>query len=153
MSDLPNIIDTQVITNQWDIFWEANKLPEPIDVLVLTLPFEPGSKEETQLHKMLQACQLDLRQCYILHINNTEKIAWHQLRDAAKPKAVLTLGVHPQQLGINSLFRLYTPNKFDERIWIVAQSLDELEQQPEAKKQLWVNGLKPVFVDNNAGIF
>ncbi len=154
MSDLPDILNTPVVTSNWDMFWQAKELPQQVaDVLVLTRPYETGSMEETQLHKMLQACMLDIRQCHISHIGADDNIAWHQLRDAAMPKAVLLLGVHPQQLGVSAMFRLFIPNNFDERIWIAAPSLGELEQQPEAKKQLWVNGLKPVFVDKSTGIF
>jgi hypothetical protein len=153
MSDIPDIIDTPIVTSNWDAFWQAGALPQPVDVLVVSQPYEAGSKEETQLHKMLQACLLDLRQCHILHLTAEENIAWHQLRDAATPKAVLLLGIHPQQLGISAMFRLFTPNKFDDRIWVASPSLAELELQPDAKKQLWVNGLKPVFVDKSTGIF
>ncbi|RYE24862.1 MAG: hypothetical protein EOP51_06000 [Sphingobacteriales bacterium] len=153
MSEFPNIIDTPVIPNDQDVFWEAKALPQPADVLVLSQPYEPTSKEETQLHNMLKACQLDLRQCHILHLDTTDSLAWHQLRDAAQPKAVLLLGILPQQLGISAMLRLFTPNKFDERVWIAAPSLGDMETQPDAKKQLWLNGLKPVFVDKSIGNF
>jgi len=55
--------------------------------------------------------------------------------------------VHPKQLGISVLFRLFAPNHFNEKIFIAAPSLAEMEQQPDAKKQLWGQGLKPVFID------
>lgn len=154
MSDLPNILETPVITNNWDIFWDADNLPkQQAEVLVITNPYAPGSPEDTQLQKMLQACQLDMRECCIFAMHINVQAAWHRLRDAVAPKAILLLGVSPQQLGISAMFRLFSPNKFDERIWIASPSLTELEQQPEAKKQLWVNGLKPVFVDKSTGMF
>ena len=53
----------------------------------------------------------------------------------------------PQQLGIAAMFRLNEPNRFNERIFIPTLSIPDLEKQPDAKKQLWLGGLKPVFAD------
>jgi hypothetical protein len=32
-------------------------------------------------------------------------------------------------------------------VWLATLPLKDLEQNAELKKQLWVNGMKPVFVD------
>jgi hypothetical protein len=108
-----------------------------------------GDQDQVQLNKMLQACQLTEEQFYILHID--KPWPWHKLREKLKPKVVLLLGVHPNELGISALFRLFIPNHFDDCLWIPSLSLADLEKQPDTKKQLWIHGLKPVFVDKTIG--
>jgi hypothetical protein len=144
-----SIINSDIIKTSEDTFW--NELPDgvtagaEIQLLVISKPITAGGTEEVQLQKMMQACGLDAKQYY--HLQVAEPIAWHKLRDTLKPTAILLLGIHPKELGISALFHLYAPNNFDGCIWIPSIALNELEQQPEAKKQLWLHGLKPIFVD------
>jgi len=157
MTELPDIISSPVIDRQWDSFW--NELPKAVrqlpekQLLVLSQAYTDGSAEAIQLQKMLQACTLTESSYNIIQFQPAQHLPWHKLRDHFKPKAVLLLGITPQQLGIAAMFRLFTPNNFDGIIWIAGLSLTELEKQPEAKKQLWQNGLKPVFVDKTTGSF
>ncbi|RYD57878.1 MAG: hypothetical protein EOP56_06280 [Sphingobacteriales bacterium] len=149
MNDFPDIIKTGIIDSKQDAFWHALSHEtsglQPLDVLIITLPMQ-GS-EEAQLQKMMQACKLDPSSYNIVQVKEAEPMPWHQLRDALQPKVILLLGILPQQLGIAAQFYMYSPNKFNDCVWIAAPSLAQLEQQSEAKKQLWNVGLKPVFVD------
>ncbi len=151
MADIPNIIQSKIISSEWDAFWldlDANAAQlAPKDVLVLSLPYSAGSAEDVQLQKMLQACQLNDAVYHILQLSEDRFTAWHKLKDQLQPKQVLLLGITPAQLGISVMFRLFGPNRFNDCIWIPGLSLTEMEKQPDSKKQLWVNGLKPVFVD------
>lgn len=157
MTELPDIISSPVINQQWDSFW--NELPETVQqlpekpLLVLSQAYTDGSAEAIQLQKMLQACTLTESSYNIVQLSSAQNIPWHKLKEQFKPKTVLLLGVIPEQLGISAMFRLFMPNNFDSAIWIAGLSLTELEKQPEAKKQLWQNGLKPVFVDKTIGNF
>jgi hypothetical protein len=147
-----SIISSDIISKNEDVFWnEQPEIPETtagISLLVLSIP-NTGDQDEVQLNKMLQACQLTEEQFYILHID--KPLPWHKLREKLKPKVVLLLGVHPNELGISALFRLFIPNHFDDCLWIPSLSLADLEKQPDTKKQLWIHGLKPVFVDKTIG--
>lgn len=145
-----NIIKTDIIDSATDIFWN------PIDsdnieagkVLVITYNFQPGSPEEQQLKKIMDACKLPADNYNLLQLAENQKLAWHQIKSLYKPGIVLVFGVHPQQLGISALFRLNAPNRFDGATWVPSLSLAELEVQPQAKKDLWGNALKPLFADN-----
>lgn len=149
MTDFPDIIKTAIIGAELDSFWQ--KLPEdilrlsPVDTLVITLPLQ--ANEEAQLQKMMQACKLDASAYNIVQVKENEPLSWHQLRDTLRPKVILLLGILPQQLGISAQFYMFSPNRFNECTWIASPSITMLEQQPDAKKQLWTAGLKPVFVD------
>lgn len=152
MADLQNIIQSKIVDTEWDAFWQqlpANvAILQPENTLILSLPYAAGSAEDVQLTKMLQACQLTGYN--IVQIETGQRIAWHLLKDKLSPKYILLLGIAPEQLGISAMFRLFSPNHFDECTWIPGLSLTEMESQPEVKKQLWLNGLKPVFVDKTA---
>lgn len=152
-----NIIKSDLVSPEYDVFWEDvtaltnNAAPRP--VLVLINRYEAGSHEQTQLHKMLDACKLLPEQYNIIFIEKDQKAAWHKLKAQLDPKIIFLIGVTPGQLGISSLFRLNEPNRFDEKVWLPTIPVLEQDNHPDVKKQLWVNGMKPVFVDKMYGTF
>lgn len=155
MDSTPHIINTQVIPDTFNDFWEniATRIAgmSPQATLVITLPLENGSAAEMQLQKMMQACQLAPGTYNVLQLAAGENIAWHQLRDALQPKQVVLLGITAAQLGISIYFMPHQVNRFNDCSWVPSLSLPELEQQPDIKKHLWNYGLKPVFVDKIYG--
>lgn len=155
MKDIPIIIETDIISDEWNTFWDS--LSEttgplaPRKVLLLSTVYAKDSTEAVQLQKMMQACTLSEDQYNIIQLNDNEDIAWHQLQYHLKPAVVILLGIIPSRLGISALFKPNEPNNYDECIWIPTLSLSELETNSEVKKQLWLQGLKPVFVDKKFG--
>lgn len=154
MNDFPAILNTPIINNEWDLFWQ--ELPQQLadgnrPLLIISAVFD--DLMQAQLQKMLQACAITTEQYIVIQLQPEDKIAWNKLKEKLAPKAVLLLGVLPSNLGISAMFHLFAPNSFDNCIWICSPSLQELEQQPEHKKLLWQNGLKPVFVDKSIGNF
>jgi hypothetical protein len=148
MTDNLNIIKSKIVSSNWDIFWAdtiADELPKT--TLVLSTPYQAGSAEEAQLQKILQACALTADSYHIIQVEAEQQVSWHRVRDKIKPEFVILFGVMPQQLGIAAMFRLNEPNRFNDCIWVPTLSIQDLEKQSDAKKQLWINGLKPVFVD------
>lgn len=155
MSEYPDIITTDIVAATADAFWknDADSLPEGVEkpVLILSNSYPLGSAEEAQLIKMLQACGLNDESYKIIQFTDNELVAWHVLKHKINSKYVLLIGLTPKQLGIAAVFNLHTPNRFDDVIWIPSLSITDLEKQPEMKKQLWLNALKPVFVDKSFG--
>lgn len=155
MKDFHQIFKTGIIPHSEDVFWET--LPETVKtltdkkVLIISADYAENSSEEQQLTKMMQACKLSNEDYNIIKLNDAQKISWHLLRERLSPKVVILLGIDPQALGIVARFRAYYANSFDDRIWIVSASLQELEHNQELKKSLWVDALKPVFVDQVKG--
>jgi hypothetical protein len=150
-----DIIRTAIVDPATDIFWndtavltsDAGMKP----VLVLVQAFAAANSEEIQLQKMLDACGLKQEQYNIIQINDGQMISWPSLRGKFDPKIIFMIGVIPSQLGISALFQVNMPNKFNDRVWLPTLSISELEQQPAVKKQLWMSGMKPVFVDKVFG--
>ena len=152
MTDISTIINTPIINPETDIFWQnedGSPTVSDIGTIIITTRIETGSAEEIQLQKILEACKLNKDSCVFIQLDTTDKKAWHALKGSYHPQAVILFGVHPQQLGIAALFRFNQYNNYDGAKWIPTLSLNELEQNAQAKKDLWVNALKPTFIDNN----
>jgi len=151
-----NIIRSAVVDPSTDVFWgnipDVGSMKQK-PVLVLVTAYASGSAEEMQMGKMLGAAGLAPDQYNVVQLAPGQQVAWHKLREITSPKAVFLVGILPAQLGISSLFQLHAPNRFNDRMWLPTLSLAELEQQPEVKKHLWTNGMKPLFKDNTYNIF
>ncbi len=148
-----DIIKSDLVSSEYDVLWQdisqvvKDAIPKPI--LVLINAYSPGSPDETQVTKMLEGSKLKPEQYNIIQICTDQHVAWHKLRDQLDPKIVFLIGILPVQLGISSLFKLNAPNHFNDRIWLATLSLSELEKYPDVKKQLWLNGMKPVLADKS----
>ena len=145
-----NLISSKTVNARENIFWEP--LPEewialPAKrVLVLSLPFETDSVEESTLLKMLGGCALTQQDFNILQIQPGQRVAWHALNDHFKPKQIIMLGVESAQFGISAMFLFNEMNKFYDCTFIPSLSLQQLDQYPDAKKTLWLQALKPCFL-------
>lgn len=93
---------------------------------------------------MMAACKLLPAEFAVLQLE-AGQCSWQSVAGARTPKAVLLLGVHPAELAIQAIFRLHALNAFSGRTIVPALALDELEQNPAAKKDLWEHGLKPLL--------
>ncbi len=147
-----SIISSEIISDKFDHYWNhINDLSQSngVKLLVITSAFN-NLQEEQQLQKIIQACQLTENESCTLTIDKS--VAWHKIREAVHPQVVLLLGVHPYELGISALFHVLAPNNFDGCLWLVAPSLSEMEKYNDVKKQLWTNGLKPIFIDKTITI-
>lgn len=148
-NNIPNLINSEIVPQKYDEFWGESSCeitnPEA-EVLVLARPYNQGSSQEEQLTKLLNACNLTKKQ-QTVQIPENQNIAYNNLKQKFNLKSILLIGVHPKQLGISALFRLNEINRFDNLNYIPTQSLEELESNPELKKALWVNALKPLFAN------
>ncbi|MCW3122886.1 MAG: hypothetical protein JWQ38_2378 [Flavipsychrobacter sp.] len=146
-----NIIRSEIINNKYDALWEdISPLidgAEARPVLILVNECDANSTEDTQLRKMLDACKLAPEQYNIIRLQKDQQVAWHQLREKLEPKVVFIIGVMPVQLGISAFFRLNEPNNFGDCTWLPTLDIRELEKFADVKKQLWVSGMKPIFID------
>ena len=149
MSDIPALINTDIINSSRDIFWEDAQCLrgiEPRPVLILSAEYTTGSPEEDQLNALVKAgCKLQEQQYNIIRLKADEQVAWFKIREQLAPKVILLFNVMPAQLGISSLFHLNGLNRFDGCYWVPTLSLTHLIQDKALKGQLWNGALKPIF--------
>ena len=141
------LFNTKVVPASVDATWSQPPLPalEGAKLLVISTAFADDSAEAATLQNMMKACKVAPGEYAVLKLDPEAPYAWHALSSADLPKHVLLLGVTPAALSIHALFRLYVPNAFSDKIFIAAPSLLEITHNSEAKKALWIEGLKPVF--------
>ncbi len=154
MSNFPDIINTQIVSSDHDIFWiPADEIKDqpPRPVVVASRIFSAGSAEDTLLKKMLQACHLQEENYHVLQFRDNTSIAWHHLRDQLGVKSIILLGVLPGQLGVSAQFMPHQLSRFNDCNWIVTESAEVLVQRTEIKTHLWNYGLKPAFIDKVYG--
>lgn len=150
-----NIIKSDVILPQHDALWAdiSPMLQGTSPKSILILATDPGQAYEIQLQKMIEACKLSPDQYNLIKVGAEQPIAWHQLKDKLKPGIVFLIGVTPLQLGISASLRFNLPNRFADCVWLPTASVSDLDKYPDIKKQLWLDGMKPVFVDKSFGGF
>jgi hypothetical protein len=140
---------TKVVPAAEDEMWTLPaELPDfsKARLVVISAPFESGSKEEQTLQKMMGACKVSPDEYCTIQLEPGKRMSWQMLAGAGAPDKVLMLGVVPGQLGINALFRLNYGNSFLGCTFIPSGTLEQIEQVAGMKKDLWEQGLKPCFV-------
>lgn len=157
MDSFVNVLRSDLVTSGYDVYWDEDapllKNALPKSVLVVVADWERGETDAAQMKKMLEACQLKPEQYNVVQIKDSDKISWKQLNRSFNPTIVFLIGVMPATLGVPVLFKLNEPNNFNEKIWVPTISISELDKFAEVKKQLWLNGMKPVFIDKKYGAF
>lgn len=116
----------------------------PLPLLVVTTPLAP--EHRPVLGKMMQACRLTEDQYQVMEMEPDQRFHWPRIKERFRPQRVLLLGIPPAQLGVQARFPWHYPSNFDQRRWIAAWSLPEMEARPEHKKALWTRALKPEFL-------
>lgn len=118
-----------------------------IRTLVLATPFRNEMQDYVQLEKILAACKLQQQDYLVLQEN---KNSWLDLRKAANIKEILIFGDMANSLDIPLTFMENQVIKFDNRVFIKSLAIDELSINQQVKNDLWLNALKPHFINNNA---
>ncbi|MEZ5046432.1 MAG: hypothetical protein R2831_05520 [Chitinophagaceae bacterium] len=112
-----------------------------VSVFVLTKDF--NQEAELFLEKMLQACQLS-KATYKIVVLEMEAYALANYRQY-KSDINLFFGFSLEN-DVFAMKRAYNkPFRFNEKKWLISQSLAELMQNVNLKSELWVHGLKVLF--------
>jgi len=150
-----NLFNCDIVSPQSDVLWDGtdriagNLSQKPVLVLVCGAE----GAVHAQVLKMLEACKLSEEQFNLVFMKQDDTVAWHGLREKLQPAIVFLMGVLPAQLGISALFAFNTPNNFDGSIWLPAPTVENLESEPAVKRQLWNEGMKPIFIEKRYGPF
>lgn len=151
MTDYSPLFNTPLYSSETDSFWNKpsvqNDAFSEVKTLIIVASDKNNDEEEEQLKKIIEACKIQEDEYHTLHIATEKKISWHHLKEVFKPENVILFGVQLHALGISAFLHINTINNFSGVKWVPTLSLNELQQNNEAKKSLWVNALKPLFAD------
>lgn len=118
-----------------------------IRTLVLAAPLKNEMQDYVQLEKILAACKLQPQDYLVLQ---ESKNSWLALRKAENIREILIFGNAVHNLDIPISFIDNQIVNFDSRVWIKSLAIDELSNNQQVKNDLWLNALKPHFINNNA---
>lgn len=96
------------------------------------------------LTKVLQACQLGLADVAIVNWSKAPHQDATAVIEQVNAKAVILFDVKPEPFGLPADTPVYTVINFQNRQFVAAPSLTEIEKNKEAKGQLWI-ALKQLF--------
>lgn len=142
------LFNTKVVPSSEDALWSLpHDLPSftAKEILIVSQPYRKDGEEEQTLLKMVAACKLGTEQLAIVQLAEDQRLPFAHLTSLGIPKMVLLLGIAPTQLGIHALLRLNAPNMFMGYTIIPSLALGQIASNPEVKKELWQQGLKPGF--------
>lgn len=93
---------------------------------------------------ILSACKFTLEDIGLVNLYKTPAINYQQILEQLAPKKILMLGVSPKIINLPFDIPLFQVQKFDGCIYLCAPTLAELENDRNAKKQLWLK-LQEIF--------
>ncbi|MBL7767151.1 MAG: hypothetical protein JNJ58_13710 [Chitinophagaceae bacterium] len=112
-------------------------------IAIFLLEKEFSTEDHTLLKKMMGASQLHEEAYSIIALTQVSDlmavlVKWH-------PETVILFGLTLQSPIFQLNRELYKPFRFNQMRILLAESLPKLAKDDSAKKQLWNNGLKPLF--------
>ena len=107
------------------------------------IPNLPDSQFEF-LIQLLKACQLSLNDVALINFNNYKNINNTDILSRFQSKIVLMFGVSPQQFGFPFNTPAYQVQSFTTYTVTHAPALEDLQNDKNAKGQLWAS-LKKIF--------
>ncbi|MBE2288722.1 MAG: hypothetical protein IAE95_04155 [Chitinophagaceae bacterium] len=144
-----SIINTDIISAANDVFWQDSSTVtnglEKRPVLVLLGEADRKPELETQLVRMLDACKLQPADYNIIYLAEGQLVSWNHLRTAVDPYVILLFGLVPAQLGVAVMLRFLLPNRFNDTVWVPLPTVEMFAPQPDLKRRMWTEALKPVF--------
>ena len=111
-------------------------IPKPLKLMVITLD-SPSDEEQSQLSKILGAAKIDEKDVYHLQIKNKLSVALGRLMREHQIENIISFGVHPFNLGLKIPNHKYTPNWFEDALFIYSDNLGTMMKNQNAKKHLW----------------
>jgi hypothetical protein len=116
------------------------------NILVLvshqTVPFLPD-EELSFLTNVLAACKLSIADIGIINSYETEQAGLQNIINS-EARNVLLFGVEPPAIGLPINFPPFQLQRFNNRTYLHAPALSEIENEKELKIRLW-NALKLMF--------
>jgi len=98
----------------------------------------------TFLNALLAACSLTLADIALVNFYQHKKITHSKLTTTLNAKKILIFGVTAEELGLPFTIPFFQVQKFQQEVYLICPSLEEIQTDKELKKQLW-NCLQKIF--------
>ena len=95
------------------------------------------------LYDLLTACQLSMGDIALVNFNNT-RITYRELMVQLRPEKILLFGISAGDLDLPFTIPLFQMQNFQEQVYLICPSIEDLQMNIELKRQLW-QSLQKIF--------
>lgn len=118
---------------------------QKVCILVKEPEFPFLSDDDLQfLTGILTACKLSLQDVALINLNKCAALNYASLQEHLQPSVVLFFGTGPADAEFPLEFPAYQLQKYNQQTFLAAPSLQQLAENKEEKKKLWLC-LKTLF--------
>jgi hypothetical protein len=89
------------------------------------------------LYDLLAACQLTMGDIALVNFFHNNTITYRELMVELRPKKVLIFGISANELDLPFTIPFFQIQNFQEQVYMISPSIEELQMNIELKKQLW----------------
>jgi hypothetical protein len=89
------------------------------------------------LYDLLTACQLTMGDIALVNFFHSNTITYRELMAQLRPKKILIFGISAVDLDLPFTIPFFQVQNFQEQVYMICPSIEELQINLELKKQLW----------------
>ncbi len=142
-SELLSIYDEMLFVTATDtVSLPDSGFSSPMEVLVLATGADLTPDSVQLVTKMMEACQLK-PEAYRIQEASPARV--FELKSRYQPRYIILFGLEPETDSVRISAVRYRPFPFAGIQMILADSLSQIGASPEKKRELWKQGLMPMF--------
>lgn len=96
-----------------------------------------GDLQMKFLWDLLTACQLTMADVALVNFFHTNAITYRELTDQLHPKKILIFGLLATDLHLPFTIPFFQIQNFQDQVYMISPSIEQLQMNVELKKQLW----------------
>ena len=96
------------------------------------------------LNALLTACSLTLADIALINFYQYKKVKYSELTERLNAKKILIFGISAEALELPFAIPFFQVQKFQQEVYLLCPSLEEIQTNKVLKKQLW-NCLQKIF--------
>lgn len=100
--------------------------------------------ETNTFHKIIQATKLKEEEIDLLKMEGDFKLNMFHVFDSTVCNTAIFIGLNNAEIGLPDFFQKNKAYKIKEKVFLISDSLAEMEKNPKLKTELW-NQLKTIF--------
>jgi hypothetical protein len=97
-----------------------------------------SDQQLTFLSGILNACKLTLEDIGLVNIASYPTISYKKISETFTPRIVMMFGISPNAIELPFVMPEFQRQSYNNQVYLAAPSLDELENNKELKRKLWI---------------
>lgn len=97
-----------------------------------------SDQQLTFLSGILNACKLTLEDIGLVNIASYPAISYKKISETFTPRIVMMFGILPEAIELPFVMPEFQRQSYNNQVYLAVPSLDELENNKELKRKLWI---------------